>query len=297
MKNAQPSLICRTPYETMLREVEPSPVETGGQMVGIPDPPVVLAAGAGGRNAIREATCFKGDTEADRACLDAARRRFGPKVVITGYYHKHPGNMSSFSGQDLRQARELVGQFGDGKPLLVAIYARPRDDSKLKLFLYAIQSAQGNLEPVRYEIVEDHDKRVLAALTQAPVVPSIRSVEFWTAEDFCFYENAVGRKRIVTDISDLRRGNWQVTPVRAPGERSLRLIAKSNGWMLELRLPVEYPLNPPRVFLQGKWELGNLDVIRRWSSDCRLLDVVREATQVLSCPRCRRRHVFRRLEV
>ncbi len=117
-------LICRSAYKTMEKEVNRLSVETGGVLLGVADPPVIVEAGAGGEHAIRQLSQFSGDVEWDRRCLDRARARHGKRIGIGGYYHAHPaGSSGRFSGTDLTQARELVEHFGDGKLLLVGIWA------------------------------------------------------------------------------------------------------------------------------------------------------------------------------
>jgi proteasome lid subunit RPN8/RPN11 len=286
----QKALICESAQKTMLAEVIDSPVETGGVMVGIADPPVIVSAGAGGEKAIRRATMFKGDTDADLRCLTQVRERFGEQCVVVGDYHKHPNGMSGFSGVDLRQAQELADEYADGKVFLVGIFAEGCPDPQPNLFLYGIHSNDKQLKPVEYEIVSDDDPRVLEVLRTAAVVPSVRDTDFWHDAEFRFYENSIGRARINDDLDDLRQHGWAVQVSRVKSDNSLRVSVQVPEELIELRLPPEYPLNPPRVFLSAD-ELTGLQDVMNWNSERSLTAIVAQGLEIASCPRCRRRHL------
>lgn len=288
--------ICKSAQQTMLREVRGSPVETGGVMVGIADPPIIVEAGSGGKNAIREAARFSGDTEADRACLERARRKHGEQISITGYFHKHPQGMSGWSGQDLSQAREITREFDDGKLVLVGIFTEKGHDPEPRLFLYGISSPDGELESVEYEVVPDDDASVRNALAKAVVIPEIKDSDFWSDSAFRFYENPIGRDRLRQELDELRQRGWTVTVGRVGRETGLRVQAKRRGKSLEARLPREYPINPPRLFLNGQGELIGLDFLRQWNSDRSLADLFQLGALVVTCPRCRRQHLVEQKE-
>lgn len=281
-------LVCRSAYQTMEKEVSSLSVETGGVLLGIADPPVIVEAGTGGEHAIRQLSQFSGDAEWDRRCLDRARARHGKSIGIAGYYHSHPaGSSGGFSDTDLAQARKLVEHFGDGKPLLVCIWARacrwlgrPHDDFRLSA--YGIRSRDGTLEPLHFEVVDDQGECVREAISQAPLIPGENDSDFWSDERFVFYENRIGRQRIRQELQELRDRGWDICAYRIPGDRGLRLRC-TNAWIaIEALLPREYPLNPPRLFVgSSTQELPALPTQQVWNSDRFLFELLDEAVPSL----------------
>lgn len=286
-------LILRSAYQCMLNEVRRCSVETGGAMVGVFHQGfvIVLMAGAGGDDAVRKPTLFKTDVAADRHCLERARSQFGPAAGVVGGYHKHPSGMSHFSGQDLAQAREMKRHYPDQACFLVAIFTEMPPNSEPQLFLYGIDDPNGNLEPLECEIVDDNDPRVAEALRSAPGIVPLRNTQFWTDPQFSFHENSIGRARIRDDVAALKSFDLNVNVGQRPNQRGLIVLIQLSHGPMEIRLPAEYPLNPPRVILPNRGEFRDLDVVRHWNSSRTLLDVIRESLQILQCPRCANRHL------
>lgn len=287
------TLICQPAFHTMYQESERSRVETGGIMLGIPDPPVVVAAGAGGQNAVREAARFSGDVAEDRRQLAEARKRFGPQVSTVGYYHKHPRGMNGFSSIDLRQARDLVNHFGDGKLLLVGIFAEGCPGPRARLFLFGIRDPNGTLKPLDYDVIPDSDPRIREAIDRAPVVPDVKQSAFWNDPGFTFYTNPIGKERIRREVQQLKAQQWEAMVFRHPSDSGLRIAITIVGLTIEAVLPREYPLAPPRVLLKGEGELRGLQCLQEWNSDRSLVEVFRSAIGVCTCAACRRRYLQR----
>lgn len=269
----------------MKKEVSSLSVETGGVLLGIADPPVIVEAGAGGEDAIRQLSQFSGDVEWDRQCLDRARERHGKTIGIAGYYHSHPaGSSGDFSGRDLAQAKTLVTHFGDGKPLLVCIWARDCRwfglNPHFRLSLYGIRSRESTLEPLDFEVVFDRDERVRKAISKAPIIPGENDLDFWSDDRFVFYENRIGRQRIRQELQELRNKGWDVCAYRIPGDRGLRLRCTNGKIAIEARLPREYPLNPPRLFVMAAG-LRPLPTQHVWNSDRSLFELIDDAVSDL----------------
>ncbi|MGC9454943.1 MAG: Mov34/MPN/PAD-1 family protein [Phycisphaerae bacterium] len=285
-------LICSSAADRILREAQSSEVETGGVLAGVLNPVTIVAAGQAGPEAVRTAASYSGDVEADREELAQARREFGQSVVIVGYWHKHPDGMSSYSGQDLQQARELVRAFDDDRPLIVVIVARPHRAKAPKMYGYRICSPQDRLSKNEIRQVEDDAECVREALRNAPAVPETVGNGFWQQEDFQFYTNTVGRQRIRSELSRLRGQGWAVTAMRSRHDGRMFAECRRGEKTFQLRFPAEFPLNPPRVSLAtDNQRLTGLSSLREWNSGSCLSELLAECEQVISCPRCRRVHL------
>jgi hypothetical protein len=276
----------------MEEEARTSPMETGGVLVGLAEPPIVLAAGKPGENSVRNSVLFKGDVAADRECLMYARKMFGDKVYVVGYWHKHPAGMTVFSGQDLHQARESASGFGDGKPLLVLILTEGPDTRELRTYPYVLHNIEDDLHSVKYEVVAIEDSRIQEALRKAPAMPDVHQGGFWDLEDFQFFQNAVGKAWLQDDLDRVRKAGWEITVGRAKKDGLLVATFIRGGRALQGRFPREFPLNPPRLFSSDRREFVELRSLREWSSSRSLVEVLEECIEVLTCPRCSRIHVI-----
>lgn len=284
--------ITRSAQKRIRKLAERCPIETGGLLAGIADPPTITAAGEPGPGAVRTAASYSGDVETDRRELAAARRRFGESVVIVGYWHKHPDGMGRFSGQDLRQARELDEAFGDGNGLVVLIIERSGRRQALRLHAYGLQSNDKQLTARKLTVVDDEAECVRQALAGAPVLPDTDEGGFWEEASFQFYANPVGRQRIRQELAALRKAGWVVTTTRPRGQRGLVVECKRGGEAIQLRFPAEFPVNPPRAHVfGGRRRVVGLRAVREWNSDGSLAELLTECCQVLACDRCRRRHL------
>jgi hypothetical protein len=276
----------------MEEEARKSPVETGGVLVGLAEPAIVLAAGKPGENSVRNAVLFKGDVAADGECLMHARKVFGDKVHVVGYWHKHPAGMTVFSGQDLHQARESASGFGDGKPLLVIILTEESSRGRLGTYPYMLRNAQDTLRPIVHEAIDVDDPRIQEALRKAPAMPDLHQGGFWDLAEFQFFQNAVGKAWLQQDLDRVRKAGWEVTVGRAKKDGLLVATFVRAGRTLQGRFPRECPLNPPRMFSSDRREFAELRALREWSSSRSLVEVLAECVEVLTCPRCARIHLI-----
>jgi len=149
----------------IIRQSQQCPVETGGILVGTPSPLTIVAAGDPGPESIRQAAKFTSDPQADRACLEDARRRFGEQIKPVGYWHKHPEGYTKPSSGDRRQVHQLIKDYNDGQPVLMGIvnYRPNIVRHKTILHLYSI-NPEGRLVEYEWKLVGGKNHRLLARL-------------------------------------------------------------------------------------------------------------------------------------
>ena len=278
---------------TVIRQTRYSAVETGGILLGILDPEImIVAAGCPGENAIRCPTQFTSDPEADQVCLDNARSEYGDCIGPVGWWHKHPAGLSRPSGGDLEQMRRLAGEYADGKPIVAGIVSQTpgMNVPKMALSLYSI-AGRSELIEHDWQLIQSHGRQLRQILRIAPHRPDIQTGGFWMNGAFQSYLNPIGRDRIKTEIAALKAMGWDVTTGRRPHDHTMVLKLTRNLIFLEFVLPPEFPLNPPVLYTKAGRQLHSLDTLAAWSSLHDLSEVVREAMDVMRCPKCMKRHL------
>jgi len=288
MKNI---LICNEAIRDIIREASICPVETGGILIGLVNPPTVIFAGGPGKNAIKESVRFTGDVEEDRINLKNARKEFGDSLGIVGYWHKHPRGMKTYSTQDLHQARKLSASFKDGKPLLILIIAKGLKRPGLGLYPYVLNHPEENLERWAVKVVNRNDLCIQELLKTAPILPEVQKGGFWDKPDFQCFQNPVGKSYLQNEMKKLKARGWRVVLGRDKLTGRLKGVFSRNDQTLYGWLPREFPLNPPRIFTEDRQELIGLTTLVQWSSMYSLSDVLDESIMVLDCPRCRHRYL------
>lgn len=274
-------------FDDLIAELRASPrTESGGVLVGLTDPMIVLAAGRGGQQAVRQPSRFSQDVQQDEATLQQTRRRFGVGDIC-GAYHSHPGDMSGYSQTDNQTAQANARLYSDGKPYLcVIVTQKSLASDQPVLNVYGINTPSEDLRPFTYEIVADDSPLVIDAIAKAPRTVETTLAGFWDKEGFSFVENAVGHERIRREVSELQTHKARVQVGRVTGERGLRLGVRCRDRRFELYLPPEYPLSPPRIWVGKAQQEIALDCQRRWNSSVTLLALLLEALAVCACPRC-----------
>ena len=268
-------LVTDSAYRAMIADAEAHPtVETGGILVGTGKQPVILGAGTGGENAVREPARFSSDLVHDRRFLDEVRSIWGESAVAIGYWHRHPNGMTRASSTDQDQASQLNQAWDDGAINLVAIVTK--SGFKYKLYLYGIRRGENQLSPQAYRVVPDDADCVRNRLEQAVHYPPVcEDASYWMDAGFQSYETPIVRQRLSNDVAEIRRDFCaDVVSYRGPDGRLLRLdIRMPDEETLTLIIPPEYPMNPPRVFVGGI-DVTHTTGAEYWNSTCRLTDLL-----------------------
>jgi proteasome lid subunit RPN8/RPN11 len=267
----------------MIKQSGLCPVETGGVLVGIPQPLVVLDAGEPGPHAVHDAAMFTSDPETDTACLEESRQKYGESVMLLGWWHKHPAGLTTPSPGDCRQAQQLASEFNDGQPVLIGIVNRNPRGSRYKttLHLYAV-SNDGTVPEHPWKLAGRCNAALKAALKQAAARPGTRDLDYWRDKDFQFYLNPVGRARIREEIAECRDRGWNVSTSRTPKDQVLTMRLSDGIYAVKIILPPEYPLNPPTIMSVDDTYLHSSILLAQWSSLYRLVDL---AVETFACMR------------
>lgn len=261
----QTLLITSSAAQDIMTAARQCDVETGGILAGLPHAMVVVAAGKPGPGSVQAPTQFTSDPAEDKHCLYQAKEQLGRAITAVGWWHKHPGKFSRPSSPDVSQAHCLALEYGDGIPVLVGIVNRERSPTRTKTFLamYGVDR-DGTLKTVPWEQVNDNHPSIQEALRKAPCQPEVCSEGYWDRDDFVFYQNPVGRKRITQELAQLKQAGWSVTTSRRKQDRLLMITAVRSDIKSTLILPPEYPLNPPLIYQHNKPVYP--EILCRWSS-------------------------------
>jgi proteasome lid subunit RPN8/RPN11 len=269
---------------TFIQQARLCPVETGGILAGTASPLTILDAGEPGPNATHEVTMFTSDPDMDTACLARSRQRYGERVMLLGWWHKHPVGLITPSSADWYQARQLAKEFNDGQPVLIGIVNRsPRGFRyKTTLYLYTTRDHDAAIEHP-WKLVGSHSRELKSALRQAAVRPDVRETGYWQDKDFQFYLNPVGRARIRQDLAACRSRGWEVSTSRGAKDQILTVHLSDGLSALKMILPPEYPLNPPTVATVHGKPVEGVALLARWNSLSSLVDLASEAFARIRC--------------
>lgn len=278
---------------TIIRNSAKFDVETGGILAGtLANPIAIIAAGLPGNNAIHHAASFTSDPQADRDCLDKARKFYSNKISLVGWWHKHPPGLITPSSGDCHQAQRLANDYNDGKPVLIGIVNQHRGiiTRKTTLHLYSIDPA-GKLYEYNWKLVTNKSRKLLDAIVTAPTIPDLKSTDFWSDRDFQSYLNPVGRDRIKQEIDGLRKHGWQVQISRRKLDNLLVLDITRYSNALRFLMPPEFPLNPPTITTGDGKQFTGLKTLSQWNSLCCLVDTANEAIAVINCNCCSKQYI------
>lgn len=278
-----------TTIETVSRHC---PVETGGVLVGIfADPLVIVGAGQPGENAIHHSVSFTSDPAADIKCLSAWRQVHGLAIEVLGWFHKHYSLQVPSSG-DQNQACQLQEEINDNRPILMGIVSESGLlKKKLKLRFFGLEENSKQIE-YGWNIIPDDGPEIEKAIQSMPDRPDLKSTHYWDDPEFQFYTNQLGRKRICSDIQQLKNAGWYTVVLRNKTNGDITLQLKKDSIEMLLELPPEYPLNAPAVLSYDKEKVFGLNTICEWNSITTLMDVVAEVEQRRLCSFCRNRKLL-----
>ena len=280
MRKQNKILITRDALRTIISDSKKHSVETGGILVGVfGEQWAIVNAGKSGANSFHHAVQYTSDAQRDTLCLQNANEKFGDNILPLGWWHKHPGNFDKPSGGDCIQVRKLAAEYNDGKPVLMGIVNRYQSKGRIKTTLkfYSLNQ-QGQLMEHPWRLVSSSNPELQAAI-KSPHKPNVRNTEFWQNEDFQFYLNPIGRQRIKKEIRQLKDAGWHVTTSRKKTSGVMVMDITDGLREITLKLPPEYPLNPPIVFT-GEYEIDSLDSLVRWNSLRNLLTIATEIKEL-----------------
>jgi hypothetical protein len=260
--------ITRSSYTLLEKETRKCETETGGLLKGTLRIPIVLQVSGAGPLAEMSCTSYRNDRAFDKWLLHREIKQNAGKFKLVGYWHKHPGNLSSPSLTDLGVARKLIkrNELSDNAPIFFVIANVV--EREFELHAYSISQGKSDFENVSIQIIEDDSEEIIRALEVEPVITFTRTMNFWDDIGFRFYLTKVGEERIRKEINDLVLSGFDVE-ARAGGQFSLILRKKDEVLCL---LPPEYPLNPPILIKNGR----RIDYcLPNWNSGYRVMDVLK----------------------
>ncbi len=227
--------------------------ETGGLMVGIAQPPTVLAVGGPGPKAVRSPTTFTSDPQHDGQFLQSQRQKFGQPVTGLGYWHKHTVELSRPSLADFHQARKLLADLqdkGDSSSWLLITIVCQTGNSEPVIQPFYLSLDTPDFVPWPFVVVADDASALRDALKTEPTdSASNRSTDFWTDLDFQFQDTQRGRQKLRDDELTLKDAGYTVQILERRRDRRVALVVERGEKQFLCVLPPEYPLGMPRLFI------------------------------------------------
>lgn len=271
--------ITRKAYQVICEESFSKPTETGGEIIGTIKTPIVIAALTPGVNAELSYTSFKPDAEYDNQNLQRIIKQYEGRVKLLGYWHKHPGRLSTPSMGDCLQAKEIVKELSnenDNYPYYVFI--ANVIDNEVKIYAYSLQFNEKEFKRLKLVIIDDDSEEIQNALTNESATIIIQETDFWSDRNFQFYLTETGKTRLEKEIQEIQR-HYKVEVFRQKKSKRLLIRITKDSISLTCVPPVEYPLNPPSFYNSNK--ILNLSP-RYWNSDIKLLTLVESAFNQIS---------------
>lgn len=265
----------KSAYETIREESLRCETENGGLVIGPTKIPISIRSTRAGYLAKLSHVSYSNDANYDNMVLQEAIKEYKGRVKLLGYWHKHPGKMSYPSSGDLATAQGIVKRIeenGDKRPVFFIITNVVND--QVELYCYLL-NGYDNFMPIKIKIISDDSKEIEKALDAEPVTILPKTMDFWNDPDFQFYLTANGYQRLQDEIDELK-SNGYLVKVHAKGQLYL-VIIWDNTKLLCLP-PAEYPLNPPRFFMNNKEIQYSLPI---WNSSFRLIGILKSLEQSL----------------
>jgi hypothetical protein len=258
-------------------------VETGGLLAGTVDGTLIVTAGSPGQDAQHSQVSFVTDPHEDALTLAAARHRWGAAISDSGRYHLHLFHMPFLSGTDHEAARALDEARGSQYPLLIGLLCPDHHGTELRLHLFVWDRQHNREIRVEYEVVAEDDERVRRILTDstATLDATASNSDFWKDAVFQFYNTEKGKSRLRCEIQETEAAGFGISTFQAVPSLHCVLRAKSEIGIFTVVFPPEYPLNAPRVFAPSGHEFVTATITGGWSSDRRLVHVLKECRKLL----------------
>lgn len=260
--------------------------ETGGILIGlVPSDEIVIissATGPGHDGKCASFASWETDTDYLNEELKMAREE-NLAVNLRGFWHRHPGQMSHPSAQDLWEARKILADKKhyklDGKLIMPIVTVA---QERVTIHAYYITDEELWFKEIPVEVVSDSDEMVksLLASKKAIEVEEETNHEFWRDKDWHFYKSLYGALRLEEELAGLKLLGYKAT-ARLLKDSDCCVEAWKNGGHQRVLflLPREYPLNPPRVFVKHGEDIRELEAdspspLLRWSSTFHLAELV-----------------------
>lgn len=273
--------------ESMWEQSQGCSTETGGPLVGTLQIPMVLIAGEPGPHAVKMPHFFSTDPEYDRQMLNRAREKYGRKMHLLGYWHKHPEGMNHPSPGDLRQARKLAADLrdvGEQHAWLLTFILQSADNPEQAIFPYLLSPDMENFQKISLIVVKDDSDEVRQALeSEGAVIVSNRIDHPWADPDFRFQFTPVGRSRLEWEQQVLEQAGYKVEVRQRKSDQRISFLLSNERSQYLCIFPVEYPLNMPRLYvLPDKEEIFPLRARSLWNSDFTVADLLANVNQLVA---------------
>jgi len=279
--NDKKVFIIESVYQDIIREcLQWKDVETGTILIGtqILEGYLVIKAFSPGPQAKRLPGSFSPQIEYVQKELDMYRIKH-PGEDFLGIHHQHPGQLTRPSHGDLQQAKTILSDPAykiNGKLLsLISI----RHNGRVQIHAYHISGDDPEFRPLGMKVLSDNDPMIAIFrsqslfLRQSPATLKKLAGPFWEDPEFQWHLTIYGKKRLEEDIQGINR-EMGIQPKVIKTESGALIIKLKRLVML---FPREYPLNPPKFFIQGKE--GRLKEIEgkkflKWNSTSTLGDII-----------------------
>ena len=271
-------VITRSAVETIHRESISAfgiGKETGGILIG-PAPTdetiiITSATGPGHDGKCASSASWQTDPDYLNGELKMAREE-NPGVNLRGFWHRHPGQMSHPSTQDLWEARKILADKKhyklDGKLIMPIVTVA---QERVTIHAYYITDEELRFEEISLEVIPDSDK-VLKSL-----LASKKAVEVEEESNLGFWQDGAGRLK--AELCRLKDAGYEASArLLDDGACCIEAKESGDGKATLFLLPREYPLNPPRVFVKRAEDIRELEAdstspLLRWSSTFHLAEL------------------------
>ena len=259
--------------------------ETGGILIG-PAPTdetiiITSATGPGHDGKCASFASWETDTDYLNEKLKMAREE-NPGVNLRGFWHRHPGQMSHPSTQDLWEARKILADKKhyklDGKLIMPIVTVA---QERVTIHAYYITDEELRFEEISLEVIPDSDKvlKSLLASKKAVEVEEETNHEFWRDKNWHFYKSLYGALRLEEELKGLELLGYKAGTKLINNSDCCVEVWKDGGHQQVLfLLPREYPLNPPRIFTKYGEDVRELEAdsrspLYKWSSEFYLAEL------------------------
>jgi hypothetical protein len=257
--------------------------ETGGILIGPPptNEAVVITSATGSGPDENCASAGSWETEPDYLNQELRRaREEDPTVNLRGFWHLHPGRMTSPSSQDQSESLAIIQDSEHYRLDELVMPIVTVDKNEITIHCYHISRDNTCFTRMDMEIipeVEDEAERLSSDPEQTET-----ETGFWHDTDWQFYMTPQGAMRLEIEMDKLIYAGYQVTAMLVDdGNCCIQAWMDDEGEAMLFLLPGEYPLNPPSVFVQHCGEIREKGVygsslLNRWSSHVWLCELMED---------------------
>jgi len=282
-------LIQQQAIDEIIKEFARCPVESGGLVIGFEKMPLVTGVITSSDKAERSfASYYQNEKDVDFLNMHLRKEQSAGREM-SGYYHKHPPGVSSLSGVDLKTGYEVLRKNSDKIDVLLMLLTYQEgsnmlklkddneDDIKIKVFSLTIDEENNeNCREIEYKVIPDMGTELLSLLGDVNKrLLEKEDLTIWD-ENWQFYNTPYGKKRLSTEIEEIKDMQYEVECRMIQGNLSLEIILTKDISIVAL-LPREYPTAPPRLIIcqnDNNKEITSLAAFSRWSSLFSIKDLI-----------------------